>query len=83
MTMEFIEYNENINWGEDGVSCNLFEMHPVRIEKRRKLKQKFKKIYFRLKVNKVLLDLFGKVRYFPGNSGYLECKSNFESFLTR
>jgi hypothetical protein len=38
-----------------------------------------KKMHLRRKVNGALLNVFDKVKYNPGNSGYLEAKKSFIS----
>jgi hypothetical protein len=52
----------------------LYDMHNKSLKE---MVNKFKKFYLRGKVNEALLGLYYKVRYFPGNSGYLESKNSF------
>jgi hypothetical protein len=76
-----IDYN-NFKLGDWLFSIRFDKVIDVDLEIQTKLKRLSKKIFLRLKVNAVLLNLYKKIKFKPGNSGYLESKINFESYLT-
>lgn len=61
-------------------TTNLISDDKLKIQK---LAKKFVVLYYKAKANEALTDIFDRVKYFPGNSGYLNAKSNFESEILK
>ena len=70
------------NWVEDNEKRQAKVRETLRLDKLKQLAKKFKKLYYRGKVNQVLLKLYQEIRYLPGNSGYLEAKAEFMNELS-
>ena len=51
------------------------------VDKYYKLSKVFKKYLLKIFFNNILLSIYNEVKYRPGNSGYIECKDNFEKVV--
>jgi hypothetical protein len=58
--------------------CYLYDETYIQIRRSWEyLSKQFKKLCYLAKINKTLIELFEKVKYNPGNSGYLESKTHY------
>ena len=74
--MQKIEVNNNFKLGNWLISIRFDKV--IDVDLQTKLKRLAKKIFLRIKVNSMLLNLYKKIKFRPGNSGYLESKKKFE-----
>ena len=53
----------------------------IKIFKVHVLAKKFKKSYYKNKVNQALLELFTRAQFMPGNSGYNQALGSFDALI--